>query len=131
MNLQPNYNIYRANSKVKTEKQRLKEVFDEACDIVYKYYPKSFARLFDNKGDTEEVFYRRTLLYLIKSKDFKYKDILSYLNSIGHNVKLHHLTDANTTTLHWILFAPKSERSLTIKDIEENFNKSLTKQTRY
>ena len=124
-NLAPTFKIYRATMCIKTEKQRLEEVFNTACDVVYKYYPKYFPRLFDNRRDAEDIFYRRVLLYLIKSKGFKYKDILNYLNSIGHNVKQHHLVEANTITLRWILFAPKAEKTLTIKEIEEQLNEQL------
>jgi hypothetical protein len=121
----PTFNIYKAEITSQTKKERLDEVFETACNVVYRYYPKSFARLFSNKGDTEEVFYRRIILYLTKSKGFKYREILEHINKKGYDVKIHHLVDGYTIIIHWILFAPTSERSIMINEMESELNKKL------
>ena len=125
MNLQPTFQIYRANVQIKKEISKLQRVFDLACEVVNKHYAKPFEKMFDNKTDTDEVFYRRIIIYLVRTQNFKYKDIEAFFKKKYYKISRHHIVEGFTITIHWLLYAKETEQGKKIIEIENEFNKQL------
>lgn len=119
------FTIFRNQHVYKPQIKKIEQDFQAAIELVYSYYKKPFNMLFKNVSNSSDIFYRRMVFYLMKTQNYKYVDIVFISQKWYKQTQLHHAISAYTKLIGYVIYAPKSETTQLILEIENRFKQLI------